>query len=486
MRRPDFRTRLTAWYVVTAGAILAACGVAVDVLAARSLHEISDAHMRGEFDELLERVERAAAGGPAPHMHEPFLFRVTADAGGGAPQQEWASPHLPAGLLDDGSAGAPDGTVVVDTRGPPGPGAHRVMTARVTGGGRTWSVRMAGPLAHVAEELHAMRLVLLTVLPCGLAAGVAGGWWLAGRAMRPVRRMTGAALTISARNLRERLPVSSPDDELGRLAASLNTMLDRLAAAFEAERRFTADASHELLTPTAVMRTEIEVTLRQRRTPAEYEAVLTGLQEELARLTRLADGLLILAREDAGAADPDPEATTSIADVVRNVVESAGSAAEAAGLSLRVGELPAACVRGRPEHLRIVVGNLLDNAIKYTPPGGRVGVGVSAGDGVVSVAVEDTGPGIAAEDVPRVFERFFRVDKSRSRRLGGAGLGLSIARSIAVRLGGRIELDSRPGRGSTFRLVLPDARDARPQAEPSAVPSGEARQAPPATRRGPD
>jgi signal transduction histidine kinase len=247
--------------------------------------------------------------------------------------------------------------------------------------------------------------------------------------------------------------VANPVDELGRLTRTINAMIGRLENSFAEIRRFTADASHELRTPLAAIRTEAEVALGKPLTVEQHQELLGSILEECERLARLTDQLLALAREDAGGTRPEP-APVDLAALVAGVVETMRPLAEARGVALRHDPDGPLRVRGEETRLRQVFFNLLDNAIKYTPEGGAVAVGLGQVGGEAVVTVRDTGVGIPAEHLPRVFERFYRVDKARSRAEGGAGLGLSIAQKIVTDHGGRIELASSPGRGTTCTVAL--------------------------------
>ncbi len=297
------------------------------------------------------------------------------------------------------------------------------------------------------------------ILPVGLLAAVGGGYWLAGRALAPVHRITSTAQTISAKSLSQRVVVANPSDELGQLAETINGMIGRLEHAFDSMRQFTADAAHELLTPLTAMRTEVEVALRAERPPEQYRRVLASVLEEVERLSKLADSLLLLSREDAKIVQT-PKEWIRLDAVVQEVAGHMEAVAGASGIRMRVHELPAVTVQGDPDGLRQVFFNLLDNAVKYTPQGGTVAVRGLVEDNQIVIEVSDTGVGIPTESLSRVFDRFYRVDKSRSRELGGTGLGLSISKAIIERHHGRIEVQSAVGQGSTFRVVLPLADEA--------------------------
>ena len=245
-----------------------------------------------------------------------------------------------------------------------------------------------------------------------------------------------------------------PNDELGRLSATLNAMLDRLDQTFAAMRRFTADASHELKTPLATIRTEAEVALQTARSFRDLAEVMESIVEESGRLGRLADRLLDLSREDSR--EPTEHVPASRLDLaVREAVSRAEVSALRAGVALRLTDFSRAIVAADPDRLAQVFDNLLDNAVKYNRSGGSVLVRGWFEDGESVVEIADTGLGIPTEALDRVFDRFYRVDPSRSRRTGGIGLGLSIVRVLVESLGGRIEVESNLGVGSTFRIRLP-------------------------------
>jgi len=272
--------------------------------------------------------------------------------------------------------------------------------------------------------------------------------------------MASRAAEISASTLHERLPVVA-DDELGALARVLNDLLDRLERSFVEQRRFVADASHELRSPTAILRTEADVTLaREHRSEAEYRESLEIVQDAARRLSRVVDDLFLLARADGGHLAME-ESALYLDEVVADTVHTAKPLAEAKNVRVEVSVTEDAGIRGDPDLLGRVLLNLLDNAIRHSAEGGVVHVAMSEGPGTVAVSVVDAGGGIPPEIQPHVFDRFFRGDAARTRPGGnltsGAGLGLPIGRRIAQMHGGRLELtSSRPGR-TEFTLILPSA-----------------------------
>jgi heavy metal sensor kinase len=307
----------------------------------------------------------------------------------------------------------------------------------------------------VRQTLWTLAVILATGIPCAIGMAIAGGYLLAGRMLMPVGTMAEMARRITAESLSARLPVMNPGDEFGRLASVFNETLSRLDAAFEQLRRFTADASHELRTPLTAIRSVGEVALQQSLTAESYREVIGSMLEEVDRLTRLVENLLLLTRAEAGRI-PLTRTVVDLGDLVAGVSDSLRILAEEKNQALTVEVAGRVAVVCDATVLRQGITNLLYNAIKYTPHMGLIRVGAkstAAGDAMIEV--QDTGPGIPAAHRQQVFERFYRVDHARSRDTGGSGLGLAIARWAVEANGGRIELESEEGRGTVFRVVLP-------------------------------
>jgi heavy metal sensor kinase len=300
-------------------------------------------------------------------------------------------------------------------------------------------------------------LVLGIAYPVTLALASFGGAFLAGRALSPIDKLTRLARRVSAKDLSQRLNLRLPDDEVGRLARTFDEMIARLDDAFRRQRQFTADASHELRTPLTAIKGQVEVALRRRRDAAAYREVLQAVNEEVDRLIRLVGSLLTLARADAGQI-PIALETVSLPELVAGAVEQVDPVAKQRDIELSASAGPAVTLQADEDLLLQLLLNLLDNAIKHTPAGGRVTVGWRVNGRQVELWVRDTGVGIAGEHLAHIFDRFYRVDKARSRAEGGVGLGLSICRWIAEAHGGHISVRSAPGQGSTFTAGLPTGR----------------------------
>jgi heavy metal sensor kinase len=341
---------------------------------------------------------------------------------------------------------------------PHGAAPLRIMTAVRAIAGVPVVVRAARSEEAIRHELRELSVIQGIGLPVALALAGAGGYHLARRALSPVARMVDKARWISAERLGERLPVENPSDELGQLAAAFNDTFGRLEGSFDQLRRFTADASHELRTPLTALRSVGEVGLQERPDDKLFAEVVGSMLEEVDRLTRLVDTLLALSRADAGQVRLARE-PVDLAELARNVVQHLTDLAEDKGQELDVEGSAPVEVLGDWIVLRLALVNVLDNAIKYGPEGTPIRVRVGSDGASAWVSVSDQGPGIGAEDRDRIFERFYRVDKARSRERGGAGLGLSLAKWGVESHGGLIELQTEPDRGSTFRIVLPARTD---------------------------
>lgn len=331
----------------------------------------------------------------------------------------------------------------------------RVVTMPVTDAGRVSNlIRVGMSLENTYKTRRRFLLIMASVLPLGLLLAGGGGWLLARRALKSVDRMTRTAQRISGEHLDERLQETGSGDELDRLAKTLNDMLGRLDDAFHQMRQFSADASHELQTPLTILKGEMEVALRSQRSPEEYQRVLKSGLEEIERINHLVDGLLLLARADAGVLRMDLR-PVALKPLLREICEQMNVVANDRSISLHASLPQPVAVPGDREHLRRLVLNLVDNSIKYTPAGGKVTLSLRSDNDWAFLKISDTGIGLSRDEQQRIFSRFHRATETRARDERGVGLGLSIARSIAEAHGGRIHVESTPGQGSTFTVTLP-------------------------------
>lgn len=469
------RTRLTLWYTAVMACVLVILAVAAYFVLRQNSMRRTDVSVMELADSFLATVnaEMTAAPGPnnmsegvtaaiSEHRFRDTVFVVIDDRGNLVASSEDRLPpgdsaHLSLEILRQAT-----GQVLAE--------ADAFHTIRLAGRYyrsyiRHFSIRAKNNSLIVLQSLHgqeefldSVRKTFALVIPLALLLAGAGGYFLARRSLSPVVAMSTQAGQIGAENLHERLAVRNARDELGQLAQSFNGLLDRLNQSFERQRRFVADASHELRTPVAILCGEADVTLSQStRSPEEYRESLEILSREAKRLKHIVEDLFTLARADAGQ-HPLTLSDFYLDEVVAECARSVRTLASAKQIELTIDvpkELP---VRADENLLRRMLLNLLDNAIKYTPASGRVSIACSEQSGEYGVTVRDTGQGIPKELQPRIFERFFRADKMRSRAEsdgGGAGLGLSISLWIAQAHGGRLELTQSNQEGSTFLVCLP-------------------------------
>lgn len=316
-------------------------------------------------------------------------------------------------------------------------------------------LQVAAPLVARDRTLSILLYLLGGVVVLVGSGTFLGSWWLAGRTIRPVHEIIDQSESIGADTLGKRIRADADTQEYDRLVQVLNTMLERIDAAFEAQRRFTADASHELRSPLTALRGELELALRRERTDEEYRRVIGSALEETERLSRLAEDLLTLARADAGAMEPR-FALIRADETVRKTLARLGPEAERKGVSLAFEGDPEARLCCDPELIGRLVWNLVDNAIRFTTPSGNVLVSVSCANsnGEVRISVADTGPGIREEELGRVFDRFYRADAAHGDT-DGTGLGLAIVRAIARAHGGTVTAENAKSGGATFTVRLP-------------------------------
>jgi two-component system OmpR family sensor kinase len=459
------RARLTLWYtaIVTVTVLLLG-GAAYGLLVYSLSHEVDDS-LQGVAQALSEQFHEGTTRFVPFEIDELFrrffgfspwdrYFGLLDPSGRPDPQESFTQAgSLP--LSTKALRNASRGLATFETLEGLGKYPVRVLTLPVVEGGRVLRlIRVGTSLGGIYLTRTRFLLVMGIVLPVALLLAAGGGWLLARRSLMPVERMREAAHRISAEHLAERLEETGAGDELDRLAKTLNEMLGRLDEGLSQIRRFSADASHELQTPLTILRGELDVALRSPRSREEYQQVLQSALEEIDRIAGVTDGLLLLARADAGVLRMDRQ-PLDLADLVADVYGIVEALAASRSVHLAVGSLEPVPIRGDYERLRRLLLNLLDNGIKYTDAGGRVTVSLQRQGEWAALRVFDTGVGLAPEDKERVFQPFYRAADARSRGAGGHGLGLAIARSIVEAHGGNIRVESAPGRGSTFTVLLP-------------------------------
>jgi len=359
-------------------------------------------------------------------------------------------PLVTGAPLADALAGDPvRQTLMVGTDTEP----FRILAVALPAGSCRGVVVVATSLDEVDRSVHRLLILMLVGGPAALCAAAAGGWGLSRRALSPVARMTAEAAEIDAGRLDERIEVPGPADEIGRLAVTLNTMLDRVQAGVESKRRFVADASHELRTPLAIMRSELDVSLLDATLDPSAREVLSSARDEAERMSVTVENLLALARLDEDGIALSLE-DVDLAASARSAVDAMRPLAEARSVRLSVAGVPA-IVHADEERIARVLSNLLANAITYSPAGGEIDVTSWRRDEETGVSVRDHGPGIPAPMVSTIFDRFVRTDGARASDTGGSGLGLAIAKEIVEAHGGRIWVESREGAGATFSFAVP-------------------------------
>jgi two-component system, OmpR family, sensor kinase len=463
------RARLTAWYVSVLAVVLIAFSLGVYAFLAQALHARVDEGLRSVLEIAATSLTHDAAEGQDPadaarstvaELSNRLQRLAIHDAGGRLLARSGDEPedlHLPGDLRD---ARVRLYTVPED---PGDDDFYRVAVwrARIPPAGATYVIAAAQSLEPIEHELHSVRRIMLRAVPLALLAAGLGGWFLARKSLAPVVAMAEQARRMGAADVAGTLPVANPRDELGRLAAAFNELLTRLAAAFTRQRQFMADASHELRTPLAALRTAASVALRPpRREEAEYRQALEVVADQSRRLTRIVEDMFTLARADAGD-QPLRSGRLYLDELVSDTARAAEVLARPRGITIAVAAAPEAPFEGDEDLLRRMVQNLLDNAIRFSPPASAVEVALSAPPGEYHITVSDQGPGIAPEHQPQLFERFYRADAARSRGQeraatgSGAGLGLAIARWIAEAHRGTLRLARSGKDGATFEIVLP-------------------------------
>jgi heavy metal sensor kinase len=329
----------------------------------------------------------------------------------------------------------------------------RAVAVPMNVAGRQYTAVVARDLDEQADRLESAAHAVFVGTPLALIVAAAGGYLLARKSFAPVTRMSMQARQIGASTLDERIEIGDERDELGFLAATLNGLLERLQHAFESQRRFMADASHELRTPIAIIQGEADVALaRSDRSAADYRESIEVMQRAARKLTRIVQNLFLLARGDEGGY-PVSKSRFYLGEVAGDCVRGLRSVAQSRGIEMTCSADDDIVIVADEELIQRLVLNLVENAVKFTPDGGRVDIAVEANGNLCSIRVTDSGAGILPDDQPHIFERFFRVDRARSQ--GGAGLGLPIARWIAELHGGSVRLERSGAGGSVFVAELP-------------------------------
>jgi heavy metal sensor kinase len=463
-RSHGVRRKLALWYVAAMIIVLAVYAAAVFSVVSRSVSQSLDQQLRRDFQWAAATVYQTRDGvftwtDPQDIVAEDELpwVQVWSERGellfaNSEAERRPIPESRELALRSDSSTDVP---VVVNTPNAP----TRVLSRRGLIGPAPVIIQVARSEAAMQQNLRDLLLILVLGLPLAVVAAGFGGYTLARGALAPVERMTERAREITADRLSDRLPVVNPDDEMGRLATVFNETLARLEASFEQMRRFTADVSHELRTPLTAIRSVGEVGLREHRGDAEYRSIIGSMLEEADRLATLVDRLLMLSRAETGQM-PASTDDTDLQALAEDVAAHLSVLAEEKKQSIVVEAAGQPHARADRLAVRQAVINLVDNAIKFSPVGGRIRVRVAETPREAVLEVIDTGPGIPAESRGRIFDRFYRA-ASGSGGAAGTGLGLSIAKGAVEANGGRLTLESVDGMGCAFRIALPKARSSR-------------------------
>jgi len=459
----SIRFRLTVWYAGLLTLLLASFGGVIYFTLERFLERslgdtvAKDAQTIGES--WLRDVNKSPPGYVAAEIEEHFapgitgrFVRITRQSDGSVLYQSSAPES---GAFDPKQVGPEriDASRLREEHLPDGKELLIFSLPFSDRAGNPYLIETGAPYDQVERVLRGLLVSLGIAFPLIVGAAVGGGYLLMRNALRPMDKIATAAERITSRNLNERLPLVKTGDEVERLSGSLNRMMERLEGAFHHISRFSADAAHEIRTPLAIIRGELENALQTPGSTGELRETIGSALEEAERLSRIVEQLLEMSRLEAG--EMLVERTRfDFADMTRTTVDQMRLLAEEKNLQLRFEGKPVQ-IEGDPLRLKQIVVNLVDNAIKYTPSGGTVSVSTFAQNGNIVLEVADTGIGVPKDATSQIFDRFFRVDKARSRQLGGTGLGLAIVKSICTAYNGSVTVRSADGTGSVFRVELP-------------------------------
>lgn len=458
------RAKLTIWYTTLLAASLITFGSILYVVLSRNIISSIDARLFSMADMVSRAVFRPGTVN-LPQNFDIFLehfFGIKTSGNFIQLMDEYGKivfksstlgkTHLP--LSGQAYHNSIDGNVTYETIKNIGQHPVRIITFPLMEDDQLISILQVGaPLQEATAALDALFYILIFGIPLAviLASGV--GWFLAKKALSPVDIVTGLARKIEAGSLNERLDVSGPKDELGRLAKTFNDMIARLELSFKQMKQFTADASHELKTPLTILKGEMEIALRTEKTVEGLQGVIKSSLEEIDKMIAIVKSLLNLARFDSRVRLPKDN--INLDSIVEERFNQTLPMAKDKGIDMFITKKENVMITGDKLGIGQLLFNLIYNAIKYTPQGGRIEISLEQSDNWAIIKVIDTGIGIAEEDLPHIFDRFYRVDKARTTGVGGVGLGLSICKEIAEVHSGKIEVESEAGKGSMFKVYLP-------------------------------
>ena len=459
------RTRLTMWYLVSFGVLLIGFSIGLYILLSRDIYERLDNSLSNVArtassvvkDEIQENKGNSSAGATEALVNfklpDVYLVFIQDDQILDTNYPKNKRAVLPADALIQAARGLNGDSLLCFSVATARGDGLRVAMLPTQHTGKTIVTAAVQPLHETVEQLEFLRRTFYVGMTIALIIAGLGGFLLARKSLAPVVEMSEQASHMGTQNLHERLHVANENDELGRLAIVFNQLLGRLDHSFESMRKFMADASHELRTPLAIIRGEAEVALSKKRDETDYRESLSIIQDEAKRLSHIVDDLMALSSTNAQR-DLNME-DFYLNDLVEECCRAMQVIANSKEIVLQFESHPDISFKGDEELMRRMIMNLLDNAIKYNTAAGNVSVRLESKNSHVKIIVADTGIGIAAEAATHIFDRFYRVDQSRSRAAGGSGLGLAISKLIAEAHHGDISLISQPGNGSTFTVSLP-------------------------------
>lgn len=469
MRPVSIRFKLTTWYVLVFGAVLACFCISIYVMMESKLMHSVDRRLQ-TMAELISKTELCVVPNFLPPDFERRLNRIfgtrpvgkfirVLDLSGeiGSRTDNLDEDKIPVNK-DIVREVVAQGEIIFETQYPLGrdmPIRFINFPVRHLGGQKVRGVVQVGTsLEFVRESMRNLLVVFLILVPSLLFVAAVVGFFLAGKALKPIREIARTTRHITVNNLDERITVPVARDDIGQLASTINGMLDRLSLSFQKITQFTADASHELRTPLTIMRGELEIALRGERSAEDYLETLGSSLEEVERMSKIVNDLLLLSKSDMGQElmHHDP---VDLKILLNDMMAHFRILADESRIELSSDLQEVETVFGDQLRLRQMMVNLLSNAIRYTAPGGRIKLSLNNTADGVEIAVADTGIGIPEADIPRIFDRFYRADKARSRQYGGSGLGLSIVKWIVDSHHGVIKVDSVVGEGTVFRVLFP-------------------------------
>lgn len=462
----SIRSRLTAWHVAVLGFFLILFSILLYVFLSKRLHESIDNSLKVSANVIQKAALLEYSRTPLPGLDlffDQFLgysninkFYRIYDGSGHVDSRSKGIDASKFPLTQDAYSRATQGKMTYETFKLVPWHRVRVITMPVIRNDNLVNLIQVGTsLKAVEHTLKNLRIFLFTAIPCALILSTLGGRFMATRALKPVAEITSTAQDIAhGANLSRRIPIPEVQDEIGNLARTFNEMMNRLEKSFNQVRQFSSDASHELRTPLTVLKGQSELVLSKPRSKAEYQEVLSSNLEEINYMSRVLEDLLILSKGDEGKVSLEKE-PVELGSIVEEVSRQGEIFADEKEVKIILAYLEPVTILGDAHRLKQMVWILLHNAVKFTPSGGEIKITLQDLDDTVYFTIRDTGIGIPEQDLPKIFDRFYRVDKARSRMDGGSGLGLSICKHIVDRHHGTVDVESKLGEGTKFKIRFP-------------------------------